>query len=69
MSELSVEAPLLVGVDALLDVFLAFGHHEVDQAGVDLPRFGGHLISWEKGVQVRRVGAAVRRQVGSIGRG
>ena len=33
MSELSVEAPLLVGVDALLDVFLAFGHHEVDQAG------------------------------------
>ena len=33
MSELPVEAPFLVGADALLDVFLAFGHHQVDEAG------------------------------------
>ena len=46
MSELSVEAPLLVGVDALLDVFLAFGHHEVDQAG----EFAGGRLDRNGGV-------------------
>ena len=46
MSELSVEAPLLVGVDPLLDVFLALGHHEVDQAG----EFAGGRLDRDRGV-------------------
>ena len=33
MSELPIETPLLVGVDAPFDVFLALGHHDVDKAG------------------------------------
>ena len=46
MSELPVEAPLLVGADALLDVFLAFGHHEVDEAG----EFAGGRLDRNGGV-------------------
>ena len=46
MSELPVEAPLLVGADALLDVFLAFGHHQVDQAG----EFAGGRLDRNGGV-------------------
>ena len=46
MSELPVEAPLLVGADALLDVFLAFGHHQVDEAG----EFAGGRLDRNGGV-------------------